>query len=121
MLNICIFMKVRDKTHTCNIVVRYSRGKALYGFLIYLFCSDFTVSDEARIKVEQSQWTITQALRYLLHKSHPRPDITFAHCVRAITENRTHSVYSPQVESHIYVDWGDVVEIPPLLMELLPT
>ena len=76
------------------------------------------MSAAARARVEQSQWTITQALCYLLQRNHPQPNLVFARCVRAMTESRSISQLHYKHEEMMFNDWEGHVEIPSLMFEL---
>ena len=94
-----------------------------YVLLYNLHClhfvpADFTLSAAARAKVEQSQWTITRALCYLLQRSHPRANVVFARCVRVLTESRSLSVIHRELDEAFLMNWASYAEIPQLIIEI---
>ena len=95
-----------------------SQSIAVYISLSLSVPADFTVSAAARARVEQSQWTITQALCYLLQRSHPQPNLVFARCVRVLTETRSLSQLHEKQKKRFFDDWTGHVEIPSLVFEM---
>ena len=77
------------------------------------------MTELSRRSVEVSQWKLVRALLMLLQRHHAQPAVVFGSCVRVLTQQRTLSLDSRAKEQLFVTDWSDMIDMPPLLVEMV--
>ena len=72
-------------------------------------------------KVEDSQDTIIEAMKFHLRMTHPHDSIRLAKLITLLTEMRTLSELNRVQEEKIEMQWSGHIQFPPLLYEMCST
>ena len=90
---------------------------------ILISCASFKdrVSNSARFLLEETQQKVTDALYHEIKKNHEKPTKIFGHCIRALAEERRLGMVCKDLQEQIFLDWGDKLVFPDILMEMINT
>ena len=86
---------------------------------IYIYHISDRASPEGRAKVEKAQWTVTQVLYRMIQRNHKKPSVVFGNCMRVLSEERSVSVALRDYEEEFWLQWGDKLDFPSLLLEMI--